>query len=161
MLGNLDPNSPHQTRGVLLKWNVLTAKYQSELPIIWKDVSAFKYLSFRVTQKAGSGANLADQLQDFYVRLTSAGGGNSRAVRVGYFNTIPYPYKPEYIASKDANEGPNTKSALKTIRIPLQAWTIKALNAPIVDLTNVELVTFEFIAKPTGEIEIDDIEFTN
>jgi hypothetical protein len=42
----------------------------------------------------------------------------------------------------------------------LHAWTIKALSAPIVNLANVESITFEFNTKPNGEIEIDDIEFT-
>jgi len=162
VMGTIDANSPHQTRGIRLKWNAATAKYQSEIPLAGnqRDVSGFKFLSFRVTQKVGSAANPADQLQDFYVRLSTAAGGNSRAVRAGYFDKIPFPYKPEYKPNWDSNEAPNTKAALKTIRIPLSAWTIKALSAPIVDLTNVESVTFEFSSKPTGELAIDDVEFT-
>ena len=161
IMGTIDPYSPHQTRGIRMKWNAATAKYQSEIPLgSQRDISSYKFMSFRITQKAGSAANPADQLQDLCVRLNTAGGGNSRAVRAGYFGTIPYPYKPEYIASYSTNEGPNTKSALKTIRIPLYAWTIKAMSAPVVDLSNVESIAFEFTSKPTGEIEIDDIEFT-
>lgn len=161
-MGTIDTYSPHQTRGIRIKWNATTAKYQSEIPLVGtqRDISGYKFLSFRVTQKVGSAVNPVDQLQDFYVRLNTAGGGNSRAVRVGYFATIPFPYKPEYIASQDSNEEPNTKAALKTIRIPLHVWTIKAMSAPIVDLANIESINFEFNSKPTGEIEIDDIEFT-
>jgi hypothetical protein len=170
LMGTIDPNSPHQTKGLRLKWNVLTGTYQTQIPLGGqRDISAFKFLSFRVSQKVGSASNPVDQLQDMHVRLTTAGGGNSRALRVGYFNTIPFPYKPEYKIydpvtgtyhiTNDPSEDLNTKAALKTIRIPLYGWTTKCLSFPIVDLTNVESITFEFDSKPTGEIEIDDIEF--
>jgi hypothetical protein len=161
-VSTVDVNSPHQTRGLRLKWNNVAAKYVSEIPLIGnaQDLSGWSFLSFRVSQKVLSAANLAGQLQDLYVRLTTAGGGNSRAVRAGYFRPIPFPYKPAYIAGFDANEDPNTKAAMSTVRIPLFAWTVKALNAPIVDLMQVESVSFELSAKNTGEIEIDDIMFT-
>jgi hypothetical protein len=163
VMGTIDPHSPHQTRGLRLKWNALTATYQSEIPLVGtqRNVSTRKFLSFRVTQKVAPSPNPVDQVQDLRVRLTTAGGGNSRAIRAGYFASIPYPYKPEYIASRDANEGPNTKAAMKTVRIPLYAWTTKCLSIPMVDLTNVESVTFEFSHNPTGELEFDDIEFTD
>jgi len=163
VMGTIDPHSPHQTRGLRLKWNALTATYQSEIPLVGtqRNVSARQFLSFRVTQKVAPSPNPVDQVQDLRVRLTTAGGGNSRAIRPGYFASIPYPYKPEYIASKDADEGPNTKAAMKTVRIPLYAWTTKCLNIPMVDLTNVESVTFEFSHNPAGELEFDDIEFTD
>ncbi len=160
--GTLDVHSPHQTRGLKLKWNAATATYQSEIPLTGdqRNVSGDKFLNFRVSQVVGSSANLADQPQDLYVRLSTAAGGPSRAVRVGYFDTIPFPYKPEYRSSYDGSEAPNTKAAMKTIRIPLHAWTIKCLSAPIVDLRNIESITFEFRLKPTGEILVDDIEFS-
>jgi hypothetical protein len=113
-----------------------------------------------VAQTVGSAANPANQTRDFRVRLNTAGAGPSRAVRAGYFDTIPFSYKPEYIAAFDGNETPNTKAALKTVRIPLYAWAIKCLSVPIVDLTDVESVSFEFDYDASGELEIDDIEFT-
>ena len=124
------------------------------------DTAGYKFLSFRATQKVGSSSNPADQLRDLRVRLTTAGGGPSRSIRAGFFDTIPYPYKPEYISSFNADEDPNTKSAMKTVRIPLYAWTIKCLSVPIVDLTDVEFVSFEFDYHGAGELEIDEIEFT-
>jgi len=170
-VGVIDTYSPHQTKGLRLKWNALTGTYRSEIPLSGslRDLSNWKFLSFRVTQKVASTANVANQLQDLHVRLTTAGGGNSRALRVGYFGTIPFPYKPEYKLYDvithiyDFNSGyelEGTKSAFKTVRIPLYGWTIKCLNVPIVDLSNVEFITFEFDYLPTGEIEIDDVEFT-
>ncbi|MFX0199162.1 MAG: hypothetical protein ACFFCW_23815 [Candidatus Hodarchaeota archaeon] len=160
--GLLDNHSPHQTRGILLRWNSTVAKYETEIPLpqSQRNVKPYKFLSFRVGQKVGSALNPLDQLQDFYVRLNTAGGGNSRAVKAGAFGSIPFPYKPEYKTTYDGNEEPNTKSAMKAIRIPLHAWTIKAMTAPIVDLGNVGSITFEFYSKPIGEILVDDVEFT-
>jgi hypothetical protein len=54
-----------------------------------------------------------------------------------------------------------TKSALTTIRIPLSAYTIKCLGVDEVDLTSIVTLRFELAEKPTGEIEIDSIQFTN
>lgn len=163
VLGIIDGNSPHQTKGIRLKWNASTARYQSDIPLVGtqRNVSARRFLSFRVAQKVGSAANPANLLQDLHVRLSMSGGGNSRAVRAGYFGAIPFPYTPEYISAYNSSEGPNTKAAMTTVRIPLYAWTIKCLNVPIVDLTDVESIAFEFDYRPTGEIEIDDLEFTD
>ncbi len=162
-LVSLDIHSPHQTRGIKLKWSGSTGIYESGIPLSGaaRNVTGYQVLSFRISQVVNSSANPANQEQDLYVRLKSAGGGPERAVRAAYFGNIPFPYRPEYDGGSSSSEAGNTKAALKTIRIPLSAWTIKCLSAPIVDLSNVESVSFEFALKPTGEILIDDIEFTN
>lgn len=162
LLTTLDANAPHQTRGLRARWVSTTATYVSEIPTGLRNIDAagYKFLSFRATQKVGSASNPADQLRDLRVRLTTAGGGPSRAIRAGFFDSIPYPYKPEYILTFDADEDPNTKSAMKTVRIPLYAWTIKCLSVPIVDLADVEFVSFEFDYHGTGELEIDEINFS-
>ena len=159
-LATLDNFTPHQTRGLRLRWNATTATYQSQIPVGQRNLTSWKNLSFRVTQKVGSASNPAGMTRDFRVRLTTGGSGPSRAVRAGYFGAIPPPYKPEYTTFYDSNEDFNTKSAMKTIRIPLYAWTIKCLSVPQVDLTNVESVTFEFDYVSSGELEIDDVAFT-
>lgn len=161
-LVTLDTHSPHQTRGLRLRWNSTAANYVSQIPVSNRNISGagYQFFSFRVSQKAESAFNPVNQLRDLRVRLTTGGGGASRAIRAGYFDTIPYPYKPEYITAYDGNEEPNTKSALKTVLIPLYAWTIKCLSVPIVDLTNIESVSFEFDYDHTGELDIDEIEFT-
>jgi len=46
------------------------------------------------------------------------------------------------------------------VRIPLHAFTIKCAGLADVDLSNVLRIRFEFLAKMTGEIEIDSIQFT-
>jgi hypothetical protein len=52
------------------------------------------------------------------------------------------------------------KSAMKTVRVPLIAFTITTLGAQNVDLTDIDSIAFEFDVKATGEIEFSDIEFT-
>ena len=85
------------------------------------------------------------------MRLTD-GGGKSRSLRVSTFTDIPFPYLRGY---------PDLiKSALKTVRIPLASYTIANLGADDVDITNIQSVSFEFATDATGEIEIDDIEFS-
>lgn len=145
----LDNHSPHQTCGGRIVWNNTAGTYQSNIKPNKKDVSKYKVLSFRVTQKYGSSYNLANQLQDLYVRLT--GAGNTRAIRVGAFTQVPYPYERGVTSL--------IKSALKTVRIPLSAYIVKVPNADIMDLKQIESVSFEFNAKPSGEIEVDEIEF--
>jgi hypothetical protein len=50
---------------------------------------------------------------------------------------------------------------MKSVRIPLASYTIANVGAQDVDLTKIVSVSFEFDATPTGEVDIDDIEFSN
>jgi hypothetical protein len=146
----LDVFSPHDTTGAQIRWDGLGDVYLSDVPAPSQDVSAYEYLQFRVTQRYGSASNPVNTTQDMYVKLRDK-TGNARSLLVSKFATIPYPYVRGY--------NQLTKSALKTVRIPLAAYQIEVLGAQGIDLTKIESITFEFATKPTGEIEIDDIEF--
>lgn len=146
----LDLHSPHVTSGGAISWSGLAGAYRSTVPAASKDVSGFRVLSFRVTQKYGSASNPAGQAQDFAVRLTDL-NGKSRAIRVGVFTDIPYPYERGFAT--------RIKSALKSIRIPLESYTIANLGKEKVDLKALKTVSFEFASTASGEIEIDDVEF--
>ena len=150
-LYDLDVHSPHDTSGCLLRWDSLSDKLEFKLtnPI---DVHNFAAISFRVTQKVDSPSNLVDQIQDLYLTLTDT-SNKSRSIKVSKFGEIPSPQK------RDNNS--LTKSAMCTVRIPLHAFKIEVINTDTVDLQNVKALTFEFKAKPEGEIEIDSVEFTN
>jgi dienelactone hydrolase len=150
-LHSLDIHSPHIASGGAIAWQSMAGIYLSQVPAADKDVSGYAVLAFRVTQKYGSPQNPAHHAQDLFVRLTD-GGGKSRAIRVSTFTDVPYPYERGYAEL--------IKSALKTVRIPLISYTIANLGAQDVDLTNLQSVSFEFDADATGEIEIDDIEFS-
>lgn len=147
----LDQHSPHVTSGGSISWSGLAGAYRSTVPAANKDVSGFRVLSFRVTQKYGSASNPANQAQDFSVRLTDL-NNKSRAIRVGVFTDIPYPYERGFAT--------RIKSALKTIRIPLESYTIANLGKQDVDLKALKTVAFEFASTSSGEVEIDDVEFT-
>lgn len=149
-LRTLDVHSPHITGGVEIAWQASPGIYLSGVPAAARDISAYRTLAFRVTQKYGSPSNPVEQPQDFFVRLKD-GAGKSRALRASVFTSIPYPYV--------RGETDLIKSALKSVRIPLASFTIANLGADDVDLTNIESVSFEFDSGSSGEIEIDDLEF--
>ncbi|MGH7023351.1 MAG: alpha/beta hydrolase family protein [Caulobacteraceae bacterium] len=147
----LDIHSPHITKGADIAWTSTAGVYVSQVPATDADVSAFTAFSFRVTQKYASPRNPANQPADLFVRLTD-GSGRSRAINAGIFTDIPYPYVRGYADL--------IKSAMKSVRMPLASWAIANLGAQDVDLADVRSVGFEFSIDLTGEIEIDDIEFS-
>ena len=151
-LRTLDIHSPHITSGGDIAWQSVAGKYVSLVPSANKDVSSYAVLAFRVTQKYGTSENPPNQPQDLFVRLTDD-GGKSRAIRVSTFTDVPFPYERGFTDM--------IKSALKTVRVPLASFAIANLGAQDVDLTNINSVSFEFDANPTGHIEIDDIEFSH
>lgn len=148
--------SPHEASGLVLRWDGPGDKLEFTVPAAQKDVTGFQALSFRVTQKYDpSGTiNPANADQDFYVVLRDT-GGNERAVRVAKFGRVPYPH-----IRGDGWNGPVIKSALCTIRVPLHAFTIESAGAQRVNLSQVEKVGFLYQTLPNGEIEIDDVEFS-
>lgn len=151
-LWNLDTSSPHDTGGLQVQWNNTTQHLRFDLPAGQGDVSGFSVLSFRVTQKNGSPSNTVGLTQDLYVTLKSA-NGKSRSIRAAAFDEIPYPDQRFYSQF--------TKSAMRTVRIPLSSYTIAVIFTDPVDLKHVASITFDFGLIPTGEIEVDSIEFSN
>src|SRR5262249_51190277 len=122
------------------------------IPAGQRDVHTFAAVSFRVAQRVDSTSNPANHAQDLRLTLTD-GAGHSRAIRISKVTDIPYP---------DARgNGSLTKSALRTVRVPLSVYKIKCLGVDAVDLTDVVSLTFEMAEIPTGEIEIDSVQFTN
>lgn len=150
-LYDVDNHSPHDTSGLLLRWDGLGDRLRFDVPAAHKDVSAYAALAFRVTQKVNSPSNPMTP-QDLYMTLRDT-GGKSRSIKVAKFAEIPVPQKRHYDQF--------TKSAMNTIRIPLHAFTIECAGMDRVDLQNIASVTFDFKALANGEIEIDSVEFTN
>ncbi len=150
-LHNVDAHSPHDTGGLLLRWDGTGDQLTFGVPVADKDVSGFDAVSFRITQKVDSPSNPAG-IQDLYATLTDT-GSQSRKIRVSKFAEIPEPHK--------RNRNQYTKSAMRTVRIPLHAYTIAVAGKQDVDLANIDHVRFDFGVKATGEIEIDSVEFTH
>lgn len=151
-LRTIDAHSPHQTGGLLVRWDNTGETLTYQIPAGQRDVSGFEAVSFRISQRVDSASNPAGQAQDLRLTLTD-GGGHARAIRISKFTAIPYPDVRGYDQL--------TKSAMRTVRIPLSAYTIRCLNIEAVDITDVVSLAFEFAEKPTGEIEIDSVEFTD
>lgn len=151
-LATLDTQSPHQTGGLLLRWDGTTDSLDYTVPPGERDVRAYAVLAFRIAQRVDSASNPMGQAQDLRVTLTD-GAGISRAIRVSKLAEVPYPDVREYNSY--------TKSAMCTVRIPISAYTIRCLNVPEVNVADVVSVRFEFAEKLTGEIEIDSLQFTN
>jgi len=152
VIAGLDPKSPHDTQGLKVKWNNIGDKLAFSIPPAYKDVSGYSVLSFRVTLKIDSIDNPPNQSQNFRVALKD-GSSNERAVRVSPFYDIPFPdHRPNHAHSK---------SAMLTVRIPLKSYRIICAGLSQVDLEDITTLTFLFSEKMTGEIEIDNIEFSN
>lgn len=150
-LATLDTQSPHDTSGLLLRWNDIGDKlvYTPTAPI---DASAFAVIAFRAGQKVGSAENTAGQVQDLYLTLKDA-ANQSRSIRVDAFGKIP-PQQQRGVSQF-------TVSALSTIRIPLHVYQTEVINTQKVNLTQIVSIAFDFKAKAKGEVEIDSLEFSN
>ena len=151
--------SPHHTSGFVVRWNSSGDRLEFTMgvnPTDSVDVSGYETLSFRVTQKYDPTGtiNPLNSDQDFYVLLGDL-SGKERMVKVSKFGRIPYPHVRD-----DGWFGNVIKSALCTIRIPLHAFTIESAGAPQVDLSQVVKIAFVYQYISTGEIEVDEIEFT-
>jgi dienelactone hydrolase len=151
-LRTLDGHSPHVVAGGNVAWQTSAGIYVTQVPAGSRDLSSYTNLTFRVTQKYESPQNPTGQGRDFHVRL-SDGNGKSRAIQVSMFTDIPFPYVRGY--------DDLVKSAMKTVRIPLASYAIANAGAQDVDLTDVTSISFEFDQNSTGEVEIDEIEFSS
>lgn len=152
-LVNLDRFSPHDANGMLIQWNSNNGKYSSEIPLQNKDLSQFRYLSFRVCQKHRSNLNPVGSEKDFLISLIDH-NNNIKSLKLSDYSNIPYPF----IRKIDEEIlGLNlTMSALKTIRISLNEFVV----GNHIDLTNIKQIVFEFHTS-NGELEITDLEVTN
>ena len=146
-----DNQSPHDTGGLRMRWDTAGDSIDFAIPAGQRDVSAFAALSFSVTRVAGSASNPGADSQNFRVVLRD-GSGNERSIRAVAFGTIPAPAA--------ANVSGNIKSAMKTIRIPLPSYTVVCAGVVAVDLTDVTNVRLDFTEKATGEVSIDNLEFS-
>ncbi|HEX5718435.1 MAG TPA: hypothetical protein VF179_19895, partial [Thermoanaerobaculia bacterium] len=158
----------HNTFGGMIAWDASGGTYTTTLNAL--DASSFRVLACRVTQRLGSARNPVNLSQDFLVRLNDT-SGQSAAVEVGTVTGIPFPFvrhdhnvlhPPALGSTRFVDVLPDhpdlSKSALKTLRIPLS--TFKAKN-PRIDLASLQTLSFEFQTTATGEIAVDEIEFSN
>jgi dienelactone hydrolase len=137
------PNSPHSTAGLRIAWNGPLAEYRSETGGAARPPT--DVISLRLAQFYPDGVLNPEALPaDLFVALSD--GVQEALVRLGSVARIPYP-------------GPANRvlSMMRTVRLPLDAFL--AAN-PALNLNDIRSVTLRFMARPTGQILVDDIEFS-
>ena len=137
--------APHQTQVVRMNWPSNTASVEFTVPMAQRDASTFEVLAFRAAQTT-SASNPAAGTQDFLIELV--GGGNVKAVYIGKFDALPRPY---------AHPFGFFHTWLSTVRIPLHSFI---MNNAGVTLNNIDTIRFRFSWPATGEIHVDDVEFS-
>ncbi|HUR82112.1 MAG TPA: hypothetical protein VM733_15205 [Thermoanaerobaculia bacterium] len=133
---------PHDTSAVRVGWSAGNATYTWTMAAT--DVSTFEVVSFRVAQSTAAPPNPMSGSQEFQVQLQS--GATVRATYTGQFDSIPKPYD---------RPGPHT--VMSTVRIPLHSFI---MNNSGLSLTGIDTVVFRFTNPSTGEIYVDDVEFS-
>ncbi len=155
----LDPYSPHDTTGLKVVWNtddLLTFK----IPTGKRDVENFSHISFRlarVFEKSGLYKDVAVQLTDENNKCSEVLVSDNSLFE-GF--TIPDPDRriegaiiPRENADPLTDRKTFTKSAMITVRVPLTEFNV--------NLKTVKQLSFTFPVPGSGEVTIDNIEFTN
>ena len=141
----LRPNvdTPHATISTRIQWEDGAPEYRTQL-VLREAPNRNGVLSLRVGQAAGTGVTLNPVARplDFFVALRDQRGVEA-VVRLGA--VAPAPFRDRDICP------------MRTVRIPIDAFTAVA---PDLALHRLEAITFRFTARRTGDVFIDDIEFT-
>jgi len=139
----MDP-SVHSTQAQQLNWPANTAVFTWSVPAMQQDTTGFEVVSFRVAQ-TNSNLNPMSGNQDYMIELV--GGGNTKAVYIGQFGEVPKPYsRPDLV-----------HNVMTTVRVPLHSFI---MNNSHVTLNAIDTVRFRFLIPSTGEIYVDDVEFS-
>jgi hypothetical protein len=126
-------------------WSATTATYANDLPLGSRDVSGFRWLTFRVSVNFSDTRNPSGIAQNFRVVLTDGTGATS-AVTVSSFSDVLF-YPPGSV-------GPVPKVVLNTARIPVTAFSG-------VNLSDIRSVRFAFDQSPSGALLISDVAFAS
>lgn len=146
-----DIQSPHDTGGLRLSWNSSGDQVVFDIPAGQRNITTFSHLQVRLGKVVNSASNPAGA-QNLRVALRD-GAGNERQIRASAFGGVP--------ESAVGNEAGNNKSSLSTLRIPLTAYTVVCAGAVQINLTDVVQAKLIFSEIATGEIAVDELEFTN
>jgi hypothetical protein len=135
-------HSVHDTRSLELSWTATDVSYRSDTGGL--ALSPSHSLSLRVSQFFEDAANnpMGEDL-DFFVALSD--GTEVAVVRLGLVASVPYPDAAAEILT-----------VLRTGRLPLDAF--KAVN-PALDLGSIQDVRLLFMARGSGHVLVDDLEF--
>ncbi|HET9314384.1 MAG TPA: hypothetical protein VFQ51_02300 [Vicinamibacteria bacterium] len=165
LLSNAADHFYNGNDGLLVHWNQST----DELVFTFanQNVTAYRYLHFRVSQRPVDPGNPSDPLlafntldtrKDFQVRLKDAPGNTATVTISSYLGGLQYPDESGSLGSGSIYQ---YKSIPRSYRLPLADFTG-------VNLHNVREVAFLFnrpnaagFVNVTGAIALDDVEFSN
>ncbi|HEX8354342.1 MAG TPA: hypothetical protein VF611_15665, partial [Pyrinomonadaceae bacterium] len=126
-------------------WSSITANYRNDLPLGARDVSGFRWLTFRASVNFADTRNPAGIPQNFTVVLTDGTGATSSLAVANYAGVLFYP---------PGSVGPVPKVLLNTARIPVSAFSG-------VNLSDIRSVQFKFDQSPAGALLISDVAFAS
>ena len=144
-LASINNPAPHQTQVVRVGWTAGTATATHTVPVALRDTTGLEVVAFRVARTT-SALNPAAGSQDFTIELV--GGGITRGTTVAKFDTLPKPYPHPYGF---------THTVMTSVRVPLHTFIMNNSGLP---LNNVDTVRFIFNSPTSGEIYVDDVEFS-
>jgi len=126
-------------------WSATTANYSNALPLGSRDVSGFRWLTFRVSVNFSDTRNPAGIGQNFSVVLTDGAGATSSVTVASFSDVLFYP---------PGSVGPVPKVLLNTARIPVSAFSG-------VNLSDIRTVQFKFDQSPSGALLVSDVAFAS
>jgi hypothetical protein len=144
-LASVTNPAPHQTQVTRVGWSSTSGTMTYTVPVGKRDASGFEVLAFRVAQ-TWAAANPPAASQNFMVELV--GGGITRATYAGQFDAVPRPYPHPYGSQY---------TTMSSVRVPLHSFIMNNSGLP---LNNIDTVRFRFTWPATGEIYVDDVEFS-
>lgn len=137
------PNSPHDTAGLRLSWKAPQADYRSEAGGVGGQPD--EVIGLRVAQFfADHDLNPEVLPADLFVELSD--GAAEATVRLGAVAQIPY-----------ADTTLTVLTMMRTVRLPLDAF--QAANSAL-NVGAIQSLTLRLAARPTGNILVDDLEFS-
>ncbi|RMG21405.1 MAG: hypothetical protein D6730_18320 [Bacteroidetes bacterium] len=147
--------TPHETSGMRIAWDNRNGSLSFEIPATDKNMATHQVLSIRIGQRFfNAPLNPIGENKSIYISLTDT-QNNKRLINTELFGTIPYPHLKGYIP------GRFTLDAMRSIRIPLEAYQMMIQDAPSVDLQEIQRLALEFFPHETGDIVIDDLEISD
>jgi len=143
--------------GITFEWNGQEEFVLFEVPADRRDISGFRYLSFRAAQSTRHPLTTA-VLEDLTlsVQLVDAEGRSGTICIGAYGGGIEEPYQ-----RRRCGGGRGWANEFETIRIPLRDFLAMGTRVDLTDIVGVSFLTGPAHGSPEGRIGLDEIEFTN
>ena len=140
-------------QAVKIEWNSWGGSYSNALPVFERDVSNFNTLQFRVTVDFLDDDNLADEPQDFTIRIVDV-AGRSASIKASDYADVGHSHGGVLYYPPGSGTAGHKAAVLNTLRVPLNAFLA-------LDMTNIATVDLVFDQKQKGRIFVSDLAFAD